>query len=189
MRKRKEIIKMINFNETIELIEKQEGFLDEKHLRNRLFGKILQMQYYFYHKFLANKYLNKLLLHKDFSVNPTEKINMKKISNHYYGTLYTYTNIALLDEVQEIKEKINKRDFTIETIDDITEEFIDAFHFITQHLVLQLEHSYLPPDQINCIFHDESSPQTVLAGLRRHCETAPGPSNTKWFFRRPIRYT
>ncbi len=138
---------MINFEDTKKLINEVEGFLDDKHLRTRLFGKILQMQYFFYNTFLLDKYINKTVSAQDMCGKFIDETLIKKISNHYYETLYTYTNVALIDEVQEIKEKFNKINTkTPEEIDDLFEEFIDAFHFVTQHFVLQIEHNYFGQD-------------------------------------------
>ena len=53
---------MIDFTDTQKLINNVEGFLDKEHLRSRLMGKVLQMQYFFYNKYLANKYINSFLV-------------------------------------------------------------------------------------------------------------------------------
>jgi len=129
---------MIDFTDTQKLINNVEGFLDKEHLRSRLMGKVLQMQYFFYNKYLANKYINSFLRSRHQITLDSDPNIILKISNTYYETLYTYTNVALLDELSEIGEKLAKLD---KDYDDITEEFIDAFHFITQHLILQIEHS------------------------------------------------
>lgn len=146
---------MIDFTDTQKLINNVEGFLDKEHLRSRLMGKVLQMQYFFYSKYLSKKYMNSFLRSKHYNTLNSDPNILLKISNTYYETLYTYTNIALLDELSEIQEKLTKSN---KDYDDITEEFIDAFHFITQHLILQIEHTeFLSSKELHDHFNAFSS--------------------------------